>query len=458
MNIIDLAEAVHSGPQGPSIAHALTSSDSAGPPGTIVREHRLRVPLDHGDPRGEQIEIFAREFTHSRHGARADSLPWLVYFNGGPGMDGYRPLDTKGWFGRLLEEFRIVVLDQRGTGLSTPVDAAVVAGRGSPAAQFDFLRHFRQDSIVRDAELLRHALLGGRPWHACGQSYGGWCITTYLSQAPEGLASAIITGGLPPVGRSAEEVYRQTYKTVVRKNDAFYERFPRHVEHVRGIADFLLSSDVRLPNGDPLSLRRFQQLGLMFYRANGPVALNYLLEGAWAPGERGRRLSNRFLQAVQATSPFESQPLFAVLHEPIFAENAATRWAAERVRGEHPEFATDRAGRVLFTGEMIYPWMFDDYAALRPFREVAELIAAHDGWPPLYDAARLARTEIPVAAVVYWDDMCVVREYSLDTGRLIRGAKVWITNEFEHDGKGVDGERIMGQLLAMVRGESSPAF
>jgi len=40
---------------------------------------------------------------------------------------------------------------------------------------------------------------------------------------------------------------------------------------------------------------------------------------------------------------------------------------------------------VLLTGEMIFPWMFDDVASLRPLKKAAELLAAKDDWPALYD-------------------------------------------------------------------------
>ena len=70
-------------------------------------------------------------------------------------------------------------------------------------------------------------------------------------------------------------------------------------------------------------------------------------------------------------------------------EGAASNWSAERVRAEFPEFSLD-ADPPLFTGEMIYPWMFDDYANLRPLKEAAEILAAADDWPALYDPAVLA--------------------------------------------------------------------
>ena len=70
--------------------------------------------------------------------------------------------------------------------------------RGNAHAQVEYLKHFRADSIVRDAELIRRQLVGeGEPWSVLGQSYGGFCAVTYLSMHPQGMREAFIAGGLP---------------------------------------------------------------------------------------------------------------------------------------------------------------------------------------------------------------------------------------------------------------------
>ena len=48
-------------------------------------------------------------------------LPWLVFFQGGPGFGASRPDTNSGWLKRALQEFRVLLLDGRGTGRSTPV-------------------------------------------------------------------------------------------------------------------------------------------------------------------------------------------------------------------------------------------------------------------------------------------------------------------------------------------------
>lgn len=87
-------------------------------PGVVLTDRHFTVPLDHTDPGGEQIELFGREAV--ARGKAGDDLPWLVYLEGGPGFGARRFVGTEAWLGRAVEEFRVLLLDQRGTGLSTP--------------------------------------------------------------------------------------------------------------------------------------------------------------------------------------------------------------------------------------------------------------------------------------------------------------------------------------------------
>src|SRR5262245_44189602 len=58
-------------------------------PGTVLTDRLFAVPLDHGRPDGEQIEIFAREVVAA--GQAGADLPWLVFLQGGPGFGAQRP-------------------------------------------------------------------------------------------------------------------------------------------------------------------------------------------------------------------------------------------------------------------------------------------------------------------------------------------------------------------------------
>lgn len=428
------------------------SFGNEGVPGLKTTDHWFQVPLDYSDLAGAQIDVFAREVVDRQK--QSEQLPYLVFFQGGPGFGAPRPTGKNGWLKRALQDFRVLLLDQRGTGRSTPVCEPSLAKLGSVEAQVDYLRNFRADSIVRDAERIRHHFCGDETWTALGQSYGGWCISSYLSFHPEGLAAAMFTGGLPPIQQTADDVYRATYPLVEQKNNRFYERYPEDESLVKQIVDFLQTNEVRLPQGDVLSARRFQQLGLAFYSSTSFEQIHYLLENAFVDGPDGPTLHYRFLRELEAATPFEAQPIFALLHEAIYAEHTTTNWAAHRIRSEYPQFDDYSGSRILLTGEMIYPWMFDEYEKLKPYKELAERIAAIDDWPDIYNVEQLRDNEVPTSAVVYYEDMCVARQFSEQTAKLINGTKIWVTNEYEHDGVRADGEHILNRLLEMIRGET----
>lgn len=73
-----------------------------------------------------------------------------------------RPSPASGWLTRALRDYRVILLDQRGTGRSTPANRRTLTGR-TPTEQAEFLTHFRADNIVQDAEALRRYLTGFRP-------------------------------------------------------------------------------------------------------------------------------------------------------------------------------------------------------------------------------------------------------------------------------------------------------
>ena len=403
--------------------------------GLVLTEHEFRVPLDHADPGGRAITVFAREV------ADPDGLdrPFLVFLQGGPGGEAPRPTrhpSGPGWLDRALSEFRVLMLDQRGTGRSTPV--GTLPGM-SPAEQAEYLTHFRADAIVRDAEHIRRALDIDR-WSVLGQSFGGLCATTYLSFAPEGLREAFITGGLPGLGRPADEVYQRTWARQLERNRRYYDRYPQDRERVRELLARLERDPLRLPSGDRLTPRRLRQLGEGLGMSDGAEALHYILE--LDPD------SPAFGHDVEAATVFARNPLYAIVHEACWGDGGATLWAAERTMPE-----AFRADATLLTGEHVFPWLFEDYGALAPLREAAEILAAHE-WPRLYDADRLAENAVPVAAAIYTEDPYVERVFSEETAAAIRGLRPWVTSEYDHNGLRADGDRILGRLIDLARGRA----
>src|SRR5690348_6243653 len=76
------------------LADVSSSSRSYVVPGYRVTDHTVPVPLDHADPGGPAIEVFAREVVAIER--QHDDLPWLLFLQGGPGGKAPRPASGAG--------------------------------------------------------------------------------------------------------------------------------------------------------------------------------------------------------------------------------------------------------------------------------------------------------------------------------------------------------------------------
>lgn len=399
-------------------------------------------------------------------------LPYLLYLQGGPGFESPRPAEASGWLKKACEDYRVIFLDQRGTGLSTPLTVSSLSQITTAVELVDYLKHFRADNIVKDAEFIRVRLVpDAAPWTILGQSYGGFCAVTYLSFAPEGLRSVLLTGGLPPLGKgcTADIVYKACFEQVVHQNEKYYNRFPEDVGVVCEVVNYLAEVEdgaVSLPSGGILTPKGLQILGLVGLGSGGGFErLHYMLERVWdpvlVPGAK-KRISHYFLKAFESWIQFDSNPIYALLHESIYCQGASSRWSAHKIRGEYerlfdPIKAAKESRPVYFTGEMIFPWMFDEIHALRPFKEAADLLAEKHDWPPLYDVTTLNHNQVPVVAAIYYEDMYVNFNLSMETASEIGGIRFWVTNEFMHSGLRDGGPQVFEQLMGMLQGKK-PSF
>jgi pimeloyl-ACP methyl ester carboxylesterase len=402
-------------------------------PGGILTEREHTVPLDHANPGGETITVFTRELA----APGGENRPYLLFLQGGPGSEATRPTaPPSGWQKRAIADYRVLLIDQRGTGRSTPVGD--IPG-DTPEAQAAYMTHLRADGIVRDAELIRQEL-GVDRWSVLGQSFGGFCSMTYLSIAPEGLREAFITGGLSPIARPIDDVYAATWIRLRERQAAYFARYPGDRARVAEILRRLDDEDLRLPSGDRLTSRRFLQLGSKLGDSAGFEAIHHVVELPFG--------SRAFVHDAEEGAPrFGRNPIYATLHESSYADGVPTRWSGERTM---PDQAAEERW---FTAEHIFPWMWEDYSGLHSHRDAANLLAEHP-WPKLYDADVLGRNEVPVAATIYVNDLYVERRFAEETASQIRGLRPWITNEFEHNGLRADGERVLGRLIDLVRGRA----
>jgi hypothetical protein len=250
----------------------------------------------------------------------------VLYLQGGPGFGAPTPIVSlstakSSWLGRVLsmpEYDRVVLMDQRGTGRSTPITKQTLevkypdlfrldepsgtlctkrleefapsdekdAVRAAVAEAVIYLAQFRADHIVQDAESIREALLyrplilddngnavpgsstndtkePPRPWGcSLGQSYGGFCQMSYLSLVPNPPRIMLFTGGIAPMLTPVDDVYGSLWERVKERNLRFYEQYPGDIANVKAIVTALLDRPMPLPSGGLLTARRFLCAGI----------------------------------------------------------------------------------------------------------------------------------------------------------------------------------------------------
>ena len=172
----------------------------------------LSVPLDRSDPDGETIELFVAVVEALTERPAPDPL---VVIAGGPGEAATRFFVTaEVAFRRILRDRAVVLVDQRGTGRSAPldcgeaVDGPFLSGALDPDALIDAgvaclgsldhdPRFFTTSAAVADLEQVRIAL-GYDEVNLYGISYGTRVAQHYLRRFPARTRSVILDGVVPP--------------------------------------------------------------------------------------------------------------------------------------------------------------------------------------------------------------------------------------------------------------------
>ena len=125
-----------------------------------------QVPLDHSNKQQDTIKLFVRDVVAlSKIGHQLPTLLFLqghsavcnalhtcqapirlqqtALHTGGPGFEAPRPLENSSWIKSATCHFRVLLIDQRGTGRSSQITVANLTARGTAHQQASHLQHFR---------------------------------------------------------------------------------------------------------------------------------------------------------------------------------------------------------------------------------------------------------------------------------------------------------------------------
>ncbi len=218
----------------------------------VTRETRcgfLAVPerRDVANSRMIQVAAVVVPATSNFSGPSIVSAPPLFFFEGGPGGPGSNVASLLARVAPFTSARDLVVMDQRGTGLSMPnlscedapgeTDVDVLTReirrcQARLARERVDLAGFTTKEAAADAIELRQAL-GYRNMDLLGASYGTTVAMTVMAQDPAGVRSVIVDSVLPPavnfVADGPAAIHRQLDDLVARCQiqDSCREAFPR---------------------------------------------------------------------------------------------------------------------------------------------------------------------------------------------------------------------------------------
>ena len=384
-------------------------------------------------------------------------LPWLLFLQGGPG-GACAPVRQGSWTSFFLDKgYKLLFMDQRGTGLSTTITTETLIKRGDPQAQADYLKHFRADNIIRDAEAIRKVLTKYYPtinkkWSILGQSFGGFCSIHYLSFYPESLREVFATGGMAPMVRQPDALYAKLLQKAIEMNKAYYAKFPEDIARVHQIVEHVSTNKIKTTNGGLLTPYRIQNLGMLLLSLDGWETLHNLFLRASTDLSTTGEILRPTMMAIEQQVPFDNAILYAIIHEACYLSGSASNWSAERALAANQSFnisQTPKDQPIMLTVENITHGTFAAYESLQKILPAAEIIASYDQWPKLYDEVQLAKNTVPVYASIYVDDLAIDFEMAVRRAKSIGNCKTYITNQSWHGGLKEHCDEVLGALFAL---------
>lgn len=313
------------------VRFALESGD------TVPAERgEIRVLENRSDPNSRTILI-----RFLRFGSRAEkpAAP-IVYLAGGPGGSGTGAARHERWamFNRLRDVADIIILDQRGTGLSDsvpncdsstrfPADSATTRDlyvRLHRAALRECLGFWEREGVdirgyttwesAADIDAVREAL-GVERVNLLGISYGTHLALATLKRYPDHVDRLVLASaeGLgETVKRPAlTDAYFERLQTAINADSAAAARYPNVRALIRRVLDQVAANPpritVRLRNGEPFerTLGPFEMQLITGYMISDPDRVTSIL-GAYVKAAEGQY--GFFSDVLQPTISFGGMP------------------------------------------------------------------------------------------------------------------------------------------------------
>ena len=269
----------------------------------------VQVPENYEKPQGKQIGLHYAVLPAIQEGAKPDPMLILA---GGPGQAATElaPMISR-MFDKVRQKRDILLIDQRGTGKSHPLecdisrpDELIRSDDDQDLAELteDCLQKYSDTdttqyhtvNAVKDFERVREHL-GVQQLNLYGGSYGTRVGLTYLREAPESVRTATLDAVAPPqvvigpFGQHGAQAFDAMLKNC-EEQAACQEQFPNLEQDYFDVMSALEKQDVLLDTHDPLSFEpitinltpgRFSSIVRMaLYHPNTRQLLPYAIHSA----------------------------------------------------------------------------------------------------------------------------------------------------------------------------------
>ena len=264
----------------------------------------MAVPLYRENPAAGEIEIFAAVLGAKSGKPEADPL---VLFAGGPGQAASElTYVVAGVLGDIWQDRDVLLIDQRGTGRSTPLDCDFAEDAFSPEQQREEAakclqditvdtRAFNLEESVHDIAAMIKAL-GYSSVNTYGVSYGTRTSAHFYRRYPELVRSIIVDAVAPPdyslleVAPKAAEDALNALIVDCEISDPCNTRFPTLRRNVADYLNAAKEGSLRYTGQNPLTgepidvaideIGAVESLRGVLYGANDTIILPYAIERA----------------------------------------------------------------------------------------------------------------------------------------------------------------------------------